>query len=80
MEKMEYMATWLKNHGFPDIRTVKTGQAGALRLHVPKLYLYSEFPEEDSEHIDACFEAIQSLTQVANFCELASELNVSKRK
>lgn len=79
MEKMEYMAAWLKNHGFPGIRAVKTGQAGALRLHVPKLDLYSEFPEEGSEHIDACFEAIQSLTQMANFCELTSELNVPKK-
>lgn len=75
MEILEQAVVWLKSHGFSKVIAVKTGQAGALRIHVPKLDVYSEFPEEDTKEIDLCFEAIRELTKMANFCELISKLN-----
>ena len=80
MASLEQAAVWLKNHGLSEIKVVKTGQSGVLRLQVPELDLYSEFPENGSKDIDICFEAIKELTEMANFCELISNLNIKKNE
>lgn len=80
MASLEQAAVWLKNHGLSEIKVVKTGQAGVLRLQVPELDLYSEFPEDGSKDIDTCFDAIRELTEMANFCELISSLNIKKNE
>lgn len=78
MERLEQAVLWLREHGFQEVKAVKTGRAGALRIQVPKLDLYSEFPENGNEEIDKCFEVIGKFTKMINFCETILKLNITK--
>ena len=74
MGEMDHIAIWLQEHGFPEVYAVKTGQAGALRINVPKLDMYSDFAETSTEELDICFKAISKLVKMADFCEMVSTI------
>lgn len=75
-EDLQMMAEWLRRHGMPLVIGVKTANAGALRINVPKLKMKEPFERTDQKDIIACFDAVRQLNELATF--LSKSLEVKK--
>ena len=57
---------WLYENGNKDITLHKTGKSAALRIETPEISMSKPFYEWNLDDLDACFEAIQKLTDLAS--------------
>ena len=80
MDIIQAMASWLRNHGVPNVLAVKTGRAAALRIEVPKMPLKAVFENIDPIDVKKAFDAIQALVDFANLIEDAHSISAIKTK
>lgn len=62
---LKLAAIWLNAHGVPNIQALQTGKAAALRIKVPVLDQHKPFEEADMDDVEACFKAVQELSNLA---------------
>ena len=65
MDVFQNLASWLRGHNVPNVVSVKTGRAAALRIEVPKMPLTADFDKIDPADIKKAFDAIQTLVDFA---------------
>ena len=80
IEILQNLASWLRNHKMPDVVAVKTGKAAALRIEVPQMPLTAVFEHMETADIIQCFDAIQTLADLANLIEDAYSISAIKSK
>ncbi len=56
---------WLQENGNGDITLHKTGKSAAFRIEIPEINMKKPFDEWNTDNLNACFEAIQRLTDLA---------------
>lgn len=66
MDVFQNLASWLRGHNVPNVVSVKTGRAAALRIEVPKMPLTADFDKIDPADIKKAFDAIQALVDFAD--------------
>ena len=81
VDKLEVVASWLRNHGVANACAVKTGMSGTIRVTVPKLNMNIPFEENDMYDIELCFKTINDLIEAVNVFGIAGSLsNLLKNK
>lgn len=66
IEVLQDLASWLRGHAIGNVVAVKTGQAAALRIEVPKMPLTAVFEHMEEADVKKCFDAVQTLADFAN--------------
>lgn len=80
IDVLQNLASWLRTHNVPNVVAVKTGQAAALRIEVPKMPLATVFEHMEETDIKKCFDAIQTLVDFANLIEDGHSISAIKTK
>ena len=75
VDKLEVVASWLRNHGVANASAVKTGMSGTIRVNVPKLDMSIPFEENDLYDIEMCFKTINDLIAAVNVFGIAGSLS-----
>lgn len=80
MDVLQNLASWLRAHNVPNVVAVKTGQAAALRIEVPKMPLATVFEHMEEADIKKCFDVIQTLVDFADLIEDAHSVSAIKTR
>ena len=67
--QLKPVAEWMRNHGFSEITTKKTGRSTIFRIQVPKIDMMAGFETVDLANLNICFESIKQLTDFMNMVE-----------
>lgn len=68
------MASWLRKRGIKKLLALKTGNAAALRIEVPKLNMNEAFEETSESDLIDCFDAISEMTELAHFLDISQQI------
>lgn len=74
LDKIYYVAEWIRNNTGLKVTSEVTGKAAALRINVPILDMQIPFSDIKEEYIVNCCEAITSLMNIANFMDLIMKI------
>lgn len=80
LDVLQDLASWLRVHDVPNIVAVKTGKAATLRIDVPKMPLAAVFEDMEKADVNKCFDAIQTLVDLANMIEDTHRISAIKAK
>lgn len=78
LDKVYYIAEWLRNNTNLKITSEVTGKAAALRIYVPILNMQLPFSDVNEESVIECCNAISELSNIANFMDSVSKIGRSK--
>lgn len=73
------IAAWLRSHNIPNVIAVQTGKASALRIEVPPLKVKEPFELTSESDIVECFEAIATLSELADIFLCADRIKDIKK-
>ena len=73
------IAAWLRSHNIPNVIAVQTGKASALRIEVPPLKVKEPFEHTSESDIVECFEAIATLSELADIFLCADRIKDIKK-
>ncbi len=66
LDELAIIQKWLHESGHTNILLEKTGQSAAFRIETPEIVMKRPFETWKLSNLDACFEAIQELTDLAS--------------
>lgn len=70
---LRLIALWLNAHGVSNVYAVVTGKAAALRISVPFLNQHEPFENANTDDVEMCFNAIETLS---NFASLLAQAKI----
>ena len=65
MDELALVLKWLNEHGFRNLRLEKTGKSAAFRIETPEIRMDKPFETWKTGDMNACFDAIQELMDLA---------------
>ncbi len=74
LSELKLVEKWMQEYGYKKISVVKTGKSASFRIEVPEIKMGKPFETWKLGDLDACFEAVQELTDLATMFGVISNI------
>ena len=80
MDELALVLKWLNEHGFRNLRLEKTGKSAAFRIETPEIRMDKPFETWKTGDMNACFDAVQELMDLAIMFAVIDRVIFGERK